>query len=85
MAFSEANNANFSEGESPTVIILSFFSIYVQLKSSFSGEKNIINKIWNILYEKSYQSLIWQSIKEKFHHWQKLELCKIIDIAKLHS
>ena len=31
-----------------------------------------------------YRKLTWQSIKGKFHHWQKLELCKVIHSAKLH-
>ena len=26
----------------------------------------------------------WESIKRKFHYWQKLELSKIVHNAKLH-
>ena len=61
-----------------------FFSRYVQLKSSFSDKKN--HQQWNLRHWKfsSYQKLMWQSIKEKFHQWQKLELCKLIQNAKLH-
>ena len=29
-------------------------------------------------------NLVKQSIKGKFHHWQKMELCKVIHSAKLH-
>ena len=36
------------------------FSVYVQLKSSFSDEKNISGGIWK---------LTWQCIKGKSHHW----------------
>ena len=61
-----------------------FFSIYVKLKSSFSDEKNISGEIWDTLSQRSYWKLTWQSIKWKFHHWQKSEVCKVIHSAKLH-
>ena len=35
--------------------------------------------------KRSYRKLRWQNTKGKFHHWQKLELCKFIHIAKLHK
>ena len=59
------------------------FSRYVQLKSSFSEDKK--HQRWNLehtLVEK-LSKLTWQSIKGKFHHWQRLELCKVIHSAKL--
>ena len=64
--------------------LVPFFSRYVQLKSSFSDEKSIIIEICDSFWGISCQSLTWQSIKEKFHHWQKLELCKVVHNAKLH-
>ena len=54
------------------LILLSFvefFFRYVHLKRHF---KNISGEI------------TWQSIKGKFDHWQKLELCKVIHSAELH-
>ena len=53
-----------------------FVSIYVQLKS-ISGE------IRGTLQQRSYRKLTWQSIKGKFHQWQRLELFKVIHSAKL--
>ena len=35
--------------------------------------------------KRSYRKLRRQNTKGKFHHWQKLELCKFIHIAKLHK
>ena len=61
-----------------------FFSRYVPLKSSFPDEKNISGEIWDIPYQRSYRKLTWQSIKGKFHHWQKLQVCKNFHNAKLH-
>ena len=61
-----------------------FFSRYVQLISYFFDEKNISGEIWDILVCRSYRKLTWQSIKRKLHHWQKLELCKIIHGTKPH-
>ena len=57
-----------------------FFNTYVQLKSSFSDKKNISEEIWDTLWYRSYWKLLWQSIKGKFHHWQKLELCKLFTV-----
>ena len=51
--------------------LVSFFSRYVQLKSSFSDKKPSAVKSETL-------KLMWQSIKGKFDHWQKLELCKVI-------
>ena len=62
-----------------------FVSRYVQIKSSFSGEKNISHEIRDTLQQRSYRKLTWQSIKGKFHRWQKLELCKVIHSAKLRK
>ena len=58
-----------------------FCSRYVQLKGSFSDEK------------KHHQSNLRHNLVEKlskinvakFHHWQKLGLCKVFDNAKLHE
>ena len=61
-----------------------FFSRYAQLKSLFSDEKSISSGIRDTLQQRSYRKSTWQSIKGKFHHWQKLELCKVIHSAKLH-
>ena len=61
-----------------------FFSRYAQLKSLFSDEKSISGGIRDTLQQRSYRKSTWQSIKGKFHHWQKLELCKVIHSAKLH-
>ena len=60
------------------------FSRYVQLRNSFSDEKGISGKIWDILLQRSYQNLTWQSIKWNFLHWQKVELCKVVHNAKKH-
>ena len=75
----------FQTGDIMFVLRGIFFSRYVQLKSSFSDEKK--HQRWNLRHtfvERSYRKLTWQSIKGKFHHWQKLELCKVIYSAKLH-
>ena len=74
----------FQTGDIMFVLRGIFFSRYVQLKSSFSDKRNISGEIWGTLYYRRYQKLKWQSIKGKFHHWQKLELCKVIYSAKLH-
>ena len=63
-----------------TVLCGAFFSRYVQLKSHFSDKKASALKSEKRFSRKSIQ----QSIKEKFHHWQNLELCKVIDNPKLH-
>ena len=63
-----------------TVLCGAFFSRYVQLKSHFSEKKASALKSEKRFSRKSIQ----QSIKEKFHHWQNLELCKVIDNPKLH-
>ena len=62
-----------------------FFSGYVQLKSSFSDKNNISGKIWDSLQQRSYRKLTWQSIKGKLHHWQKLELCKVVHNVKNYT
>ena len=60
----------FQTGEINTFVLRGvFFCRYVHLKSHF---KNISGEI------------TWQSIKGKFDHWQKLELCKVIHSAELH-
>ena len=63
-----------------------FFSRYVQLKSSFSDQKKY--QRWNLrhflvdkLSKINTGKLIRQSIKRKFHHWRKLELCKVLHSA----
>ena len=60
-----------------------FFSRYVQLKSSFSEEKTsaVKSETRFSLVEKLSKSTR-QNIKGKFHHWQKLELCKVIHSAR---
>ena len=60
-----------------------FFSRYVQLKGSFSYEKNI--QRWNLrhtLVEKVSEYNV-AKFKGKFHHWQNLELCKLVLNVKL--
>ena len=32
----------------------------------------------------THRKLVWQSIKGKFHYWQKLELYKVVPNEKLH-
>ena len=60
----------FQTGEINTFVLRGvFFCRYVHLKRHF---KNISGEI------------TWQSIKGKFDHWQKLELCKVIHSAELH-
>ena len=54
------------------------FSRYVQLKSSFFDEKK--HWWWNLRHS-SVEKL--SRIKGKFHHWDKLELCKVIPSVKL--
>ena len=41
---------------------------------------------WNLrdTLKRSYQKLTWQSITGKFHHWQKLELCKVVHNSRLN-
>ena len=51
-------------------LVVSFFNRYVQLKSSFSDNKNINGKIWDT--------------STKIPWLQKLDLCKVIHSAKLH-
>ena len=58
--------------------MVSFLSRSAQLESSFSYEKkNISDEILDIHLWRSYKSLSWQSIKRKFHHWQKLWLYRV--------
>ena len=59
-----------------------FCSRYVQLKSSFSEDKTSAVKSETHL-SRELCKLMWHSIKEKFHHLQRLELCKIVHNAKL--
>ena len=67
------------------VLCGAFFGRYVQLKSSFSGKKKTLTvKSETHFSRKAIEKLAWQSIKGKFDHWQKLELCKVIHSEKLH-
>ena len=58
-----------------------FFSRYVQLKSFFSDEKTSAVKSETYFSREATEN---QRGKGNFHHWQKLELCKVIHSAKLH-
>ena len=74
-------------GDNNTFVLRGVFcGRYVQLKSSFSDVKNISGKITvlrHTLAEK-LSKLTWQNIKGKFHHWQELDLCKLIHNAELY-
>ena len=73
----------FQTGDIIFVLHGVFFSRYVQLQSSFSDEKkNISGETRDTLYWRSYRILTSQSIKEKFHHWQMLELYKVVHNVK---
>ena len=58
-----------------------FFSRYV--KAPFLTKKTAV-KSETYFSRGSYRKLTWQSIKRKFHHWQKLGLHKVIHNATLH-
>ena len=60
-----------------------FFSRYVQLKSSFSDEKtSAVKSETRFSLVEKLPKLTRQNIKGKFQHWQKLELCKVIQSAR---
>ena len=70
-----------------TLIFLPFVKSFLAdmlTKSSFSNKNDISGEVWDKPYKRSYQKLTWQSIKGKFHHWQKLELCKVVHYVKLN-
>ena len=72
----------FQTGDIIFVLHGVFFSRYVQLQSSFSDEKKTSAVKPETLYWRSYRILTSQSIKEKFHHWQMLELYKVVHNVK---
>ena len=70
-----------------TLIFLPFVKSFLAdmlTKSSFSNKNDIRGEVWDKSYKRSYQKLTWQSIKGKFHNWQKLELCKVVHYVKLN-
>ena len=64
----------------------------VRKLESFFYKINTCGEIWNNLsrevenlrHNLSYRKLTWQSIKQKFQHWHKVELCKVIHSTILH-
>ena len=82
---SQIFNISFQTGNINIFVLHgAFFSRSVQLKNSFSDEKNISDKIRDTFQQRSCQSLARQSIKIKFLHREKLEVCKVIHNLKLH-
>ena len=64
--------------------ILIFFPLWCLFQQIYSLKKLPFQIILHQRQQRSYRKLTWQSIKGKFHHWQKLDLGKVVHNVKPH-